>query len=70
MSPNLSSLQTKKNTWCLGYWITRQGIQPIRNMIEMIDTLKIKAPKTKKEETTTPVHWYSQLLSQHVASQN
>jgi hypothetical protein len=31
----------------LGYWITRQGIQPIRNKVEKI--LNIKAPKTRKE---------------------
>jgi hypothetical protein len=30
----------------LGYWITRQGIQPIRNKAEAI--LNIKAPKTRK----------------------
>jgi hypothetical protein len=51
----------------LGYWITRQVIQPIRNKIEAI--LNIKAPKTRKEDRTTPVYWYSQQLSQHVASQ-
>jgi hypothetical protein len=51
----------------LGYWITRQGIQPIRNKVEAI--LNIKAPKTRKEEPSTPVYWYSQLLSQHVVSQ-
>jgi hypothetical protein len=28
----------------LGYWITRQGIQPIRNKVEAI--LNIKSPKT------------------------
>jgi hypothetical protein len=49
------------------YWITRQGIQPIRNKVEAI--LNIKAPKTRKEETTMPVYWYSQLLSQHVVLQ-
>jgi hypothetical protein len=32
----------------LGYWITRQGIQPIRNKVEAI--LNIKAPKTRKEQ--------------------
>jgi hypothetical protein len=53
----------------LGYWINRQGIQPIRNNIEMTAILNIKAPKTRKEEPTTPVYWYSQLLSQHVVSQ-
>jgi hypothetical protein len=31
----------------LGYWITRQGIQPKRNKVEAI--LNIKAPKTRKE---------------------
>jgi hypothetical protein len=52
-----------------GYWITRQGTQPIRNKIEMNAILNIKAPKTRKEEPTTPIYWYSQLLSQHVVSQ-
>jgi hypothetical protein len=47
----------------LGYSITRQGIQPIRNKVEMTAILNIKAPKTRKEEQTTPVYWYSQLLS-------
>jgi hypothetical protein len=47
----------------LGYWITRQGIQPIRNKVEMTAILNIKAPKTRKQDTTTPVYWYSQLLS-------
>jgi hypothetical protein len=31
----------------LGYWITRQAIQPIRNKVEAI--LNIKAPKTRKK---------------------
>jgi hypothetical protein len=31
----------------LGYWITRKGIQPMRNKVEAI--LNIKAPKTRKE---------------------
>jgi hypothetical protein len=53
----------------LGYWITRQGIQPIRNKVEMTAIHNIKTPKTRKEEQTTPVYWYSQLLSQHVVSQ-
>jgi hypothetical protein len=51
----------------LGYWITRQGIQPVRNKVEAI--LNIKASKTRKEEPATPVYWYSQLLLQHVVSQ-
>jgi hypothetical protein len=53
----------------LPYWITRQGIQPIRNKGEMNAILNIKAPKLRKEERTTTVHWHSQLLSQHVVSQ-
>jgi hypothetical protein len=32
-----------------GYWITRQGIQPIHDKIEMISIHNIKAPKTTKE---------------------
>jgi hypothetical protein len=51
----------------LGYWITRQGIQPMRNKVEAI--LNIKAPKTRKELQDTPVYWYSQLLSRHVVLQ-
>jgi hypothetical protein len=31
----------------LGYWITRQGIQSIRNKVEAI--LNINTPKTRKE---------------------
>jgi hypothetical protein len=31
----------------LGYWITRQAIQPMRNKVEAI--LNIKVPKTRKE---------------------
>jgi hypothetical protein len=37
-----------------GYWITTQGIHPIRNKVEAI--LNIKAPKTRKEYRTTPVY--------------
>jgi hypothetical protein len=51
----------------LRYWITRQGIQPIRNKVEAI--LNIKGPKTRNAQQTTPVYWYSQLLSRHVVSQ-
>jgi hypothetical protein len=32
----------------LGYWITRQGIQPIRNKVEAI--LNIKEPKQEKKK--------------------
>jgi hypothetical protein len=51
----------------LGCWITRQGIQPIRNKVEKI--LNIKVPKTRKAQHTTPVYQYRQLLSQNVVSQ-
>jgi hypothetical protein len=51
----------------LGYWITIQDIQTIRNKVEAI--LNIKAPKTRKKEPTTPVYWHSQILSRHVVSQ-
>jgi hypothetical protein len=34
----------------LGYCITRQGIQPIRNKVEMNATLNIKTAKTRKVE--------------------
>jgi hypothetical protein len=51
----------------LEYWITRQGIQPIRNKVEAI--LNIKAPNTRKSQQAKPVYWYSQLLSRHVVSQ-
>jgi hypothetical protein len=50
----------------LGYWITRQGIQPIRNKVDAI--LNIMAPKTRKAQQITPVYWYSQLLLRHVVS--
>ena len=36
-----------KSKFYLGYWITRQGIQPVHYKIEAI--LKMKAPKTRKE---------------------
>jgi hypothetical protein len=48
------------------YWITRQGIQYIRNKGKAI--LNIKAPKTIKEDRTTLVYWYIQPLSRHVVS--
>jgi hypothetical protein len=51
----------------LGHWITRQGIQPIRNKVEAI--LDTKAPNKRKEEQIIPFYWYSQLLSRHVVSQ-
>jgi hypothetical protein len=51
----------------LGYWITRQVIQPIHNKVEAI--LNIKAPKTRKAQQTTPFYWYIQLLSRHMVSQ-
>jgi hypothetical protein len=51
----------------LRYWITRQGIQPIRNKVDTI--LHTKSPKTRKEEPAMPLYLYSQLLSWHVVSQ-
>jgi hypothetical protein len=53
----------------LGYWITRQGIPIISNKAEMNAILIIKDPKTRKELPTTPVYWYSQLLTRHVVLQ-
>jgi hypothetical protein len=41
----------------LGYWITRQGIQPIPNKVEMNAILDVKAPKTRKEELAMPGYW-------------
>jgi hypothetical protein len=52
-----------------GYWITRQGIQPIRNKVEMNAILNIKVPLKQEKEPTTPVYWYIQLLSRYVVSQ-
>jgi hypothetical protein len=43
----------------LGYSITRQGIQPIRNKVEAL--INIKATKTRKEDKTISDYWYSQL---------
>jgi hypothetical protein len=53
----------------LGYWITRQDIQPMCNKVELNAILNIKAPKIRKDQQTTPVYWYSQLLWQHVVLQ-
>jgi hypothetical protein len=53
----------------LAYWIIRQAIQPIRNKIDMNAILNIKVLKTRKSQQTTPVYWYSKLLSQHVVLQ-
>jgi hypothetical protein len=50
------------------YFITRQGIQPIHNKVDISAILDIKAPKTRKDEITKPFYRYSQLLSQHVVS--
>jgi hypothetical protein len=51
----------------LGYWMTRQGIQPVCNKVEAI--LNIKSPKIKQVKQPKPVYWYSQLLSRHVVLQ-
>jgi hypothetical protein len=53
----------------LGYWINRQDIQPTRNKVEMNAILNIMTRKTRKDEPTTPVHCYIQLLSQHMILQ-
>jgi hypothetical protein len=53
----------------LRYWITRQGIQPIINNVEMNAILSIKAAKTRIEKPAMPTYRYSQLSSQHVISQ-
>jgi hypothetical protein len=39
----------------LGYWITKQGIQPILNKVESM--LNIKVAKVRKAQQTTPVYW-------------
>jgi hypothetical protein len=46
---------------CLLYWIIREIIQAVFNIIELI--LNIKVPKTWKDEANTPVYRYIQLLS-------
>jgi hypothetical protein len=40
----------------VGYWITRQGIQPIRNKVEVNAILNIKALKTRYLFRNTPVY--------------
>jgi hypothetical protein len=40
-----------EETEYLGYWITIQGIQPIRNKVEMTAILNSKAHKTKQNTT-------------------
>jgi hypothetical protein len=47
----------------LGYWITRQGIQPVYNRVEAI--LKIKYLTARKEEPCKATNCFSQLLSLH-----
>jgi hypothetical protein len=32
----------------LGYWITRQGIKPVRNKVEMLPSLILRRPKQEK----------------------
>jgi hypothetical protein len=51
----------------LGYWITREVIQPIHNKVEAI--LNMKAPKPRKSQQALPIYRDIQLLSRHVASQ-
>jgi hypothetical protein len=53
----------------LRYWITRQDIQPICNKVEIHYVIDTKASKTRKEDRTTQIYWYSQLLLRHVLLQ-
>ena len=39
----------------LGYWISREGIQPLTAKVEAIQ----KDCTTKEQARTTPVHWHS-----------
>jgi hypothetical protein len=39
-----------------GYWIIRQGIQPISNKIEVLKSLILRRPKQAKKRKTTPVY--------------
>jgi hypothetical protein len=50
----------------LGYWITRQGIQPIHNKIEINAILNNKAPKSRKElrQFIGIVNYYRNMVSQ------
>jgi hypothetical protein len=43
------------------YWITKQGIKPMRNKDEINAIMNIKVPKTRKEDPTTPAYWFNQL---------
>jgi hypothetical protein len=70
MRVNISKSKFFKKIEYLGYWISRQGIQPIQNKVEMIANVNVETPKTRKEEPDTPVYWYSQHFSRHVVSQN
>jgi hypothetical protein len=42
----------------LGYWITRQGIQPILNLVELNATPTITARKTKKHNKLRRKMWF------------
>jgi hypothetical protein len=44
-----------------GYWIIRQGIQPLHNKVEAI--LNMKAPRARNGQQTKIFYWHSQLLS-------
>jgi hypothetical protein len=48
----------------LGYWNTRQGIQPVHNKVEAI--LHLSPPPLPNKKRIKPIHWCSQLLLQHV----
>jgi hypothetical protein len=53
----------------LGYWITRKGIQPILNKVEINAILNIEAPKTTKRKDLCQFIGIVNYLSQHVVSQ-
>jgi hypothetical protein len=40
------------------YWITKQGIKPMRNKDEINAIMNIKVPKTRKKDRTIPDRKY------------
>jgi hypothetical protein len=64
ISPNLSSLQNKFNTCDTGLPDKVFNLYLTR----LRQSLILRLPN-KNSTTTTPVYWYSQLLSRHVVSQ-
>jgi hypothetical protein len=57
VSVNFMECILKLNSWKAMLWITRQGIQPIHNKVEVNAILNIKEQnKTRKEDRTKPVY--------------